>query len=134
MRICRLLPITLLITAGLGCNSSQKLDSLTPGAGSVPAAAQQRRSIAAEEPSPADDGHQIFLANCTGCHGKNADGDTPAGHTWHVPNLHSVQVQSQADPQLLTIIRQGKGRMPAWGGLLSQIDIDHVLAYVRTLR
>ncbi len=75
----------------------------------------------------------MFLQNCTPCHGKNADGDTPAGRTWNVPNLRSQQVQSLSDQQLQQIIRQGRGKMPAWGGLLSQMEIDHLLAYVRSL-
>jgi mono/diheme cytochrome c family protein len=115
------------------CNNPRKLDSLTSDVQSVPAAAQSRTAIAAE-PSPAEDGHQVFLANCTGCHGKNADGDTPAGRAWHASNLHSPQIQAQADGQLLEVIRGGKGRMPAWQGMLSPLDIDHVLAYIRTLK
>jgi mono/diheme cytochrome c family protein len=123
----------LLAAASLGCNRPRKLDSLTPGAGQGFRAAQHRRN-AVPEPSAAEDGEQVFLANCTGCHGKNADGDTPAGRVWHVPDLRSPQVQAQADQQLTEIIRQGKGRMPAWGGLLSPVDIEHLLAYVRTLK
>jgi len=84
--------------------------------------------------SPADDGRQIFQANCAACHGKQADGNTPAGRTWHVPDLRSPQVQSLGDQQLLEIIRNGQGKMPAWGGLLSPIDLAHVLAYVRTIK
>jgi mono/diheme cytochrome c family protein len=117
----------------LACNNPRKLDSLTPDAQPAPARKGQA-ATAAVEPSPAEDGRLIFLANCTGCHGRNADGDTPAGRAWQAPNLRSPQVQSQADGQLRGIISSGKGKMPAWDGLLSPIDIDHLLAYIRSLK
>ena len=108
----------------LGCNDSRTAQPLNSPA----------RPRAAITLSAAEDGRQIFEANCAPCHGRNADGNTPAGRTWRVPDLHSQQVQSLADEQLLEIVRNGKGKMPAWGGLLSQIDITHVLTYVRTMR
>jgi mono/diheme cytochrome c family protein len=131
MKIRLMLCLGLLVATG--CNGPRKLDSLTPEAQPAPVAARQQAAATAE-PSPVEDGRLVFLANCTGCHGKNADGDTPAGRNWHAANLHSPQVQTQLDGQLVTIIRGGKGKMPAWGGLLSPLDIDHVLAYIRTLK
>jgi cytochrome c6 len=120
----RLLPFSLVLIAALfGCSNSQ------------PATQYAKPSSHSVAPvTPLEDGHGIFMANCTPCHGRNADGDTPAGRTWHVPNLHSPQVQSADDQVLLQIIRQGKGKMPAWGGLLSQTDMEHVLVYIRSLR
>jgi mono/diheme cytochrome c family protein len=126
--------VLILLTAGPGCNGPRKLESLTPDSQAAPAAAWQQKKPAAPAISPADDGRLVFVANCTGCHGKNADGDTPAGRVWHAANLHSPQVQSQADAQLLEVIRGGKGKMPAWEGLLSPLDIEHLLAYVRSLK
>jgi mono/diheme cytochrome c family protein len=85
-------------------------------------------------PAPAEDGRNIFVANCIGCHGKQADANTPAGKAWRVPDLHSPAVQQKTDAQLLQIVREGKGKMPPWGGILSPIDLEHVLAYVRSLK
>jgi mono/diheme cytochrome c family protein len=97
-------------------------------------AVEAHAATMAPEPSAADDGREIFLANCANCHGRKADGDTPAGRAWHVPDLRSAQVQKLSDQQLLQIIRDGKGKMPPWNGLLSSIEMAHVLAYVRTLK
>jgi mono/diheme cytochrome c family protein len=125
--------VAVVLSLFAACNSRPTVESLTP-------AAERRAAPAGQSPdklpdlTPAQDGRQIFVANCTGCHGKNADGNTPAGRTWHVPDLHSQGVQTLADQQLLEIMRYGKGKMPAWGGLLSQIDLDHVLAYIRSLK
>jgi mono/diheme cytochrome c family protein len=113
-----------LFLATLACKNTGTLGSF-PGA---------QAPLAAPEPGPVEDGRSIFLANCTGCHGKSADGNTPAGRAWQVPNLRADEVQSLPDQQLLEIIGKGKGRMPAWDRLLSSIDKTHVLAYIRSLR
>lgn len=122
-----------LATISAGCNRPQDGDkSVQP----VPSA---HASVAAPsasepEPSPAEDGRNIFVANCIGCHGRNADAATPAGRLWHVPDLRSAGVQQASDAQLLRIMREGKGKMPAWGGQLSPIDLEHVLLYLRSLK
>jgi mono/diheme cytochrome c family protein len=42
-------------------------------------------------------------------------------------------MNSRTDDQLLQVIRNGKGGMPAWGAVLSDQEIHDVLKYVRTL-
>jgi mono/diheme cytochrome c family protein len=127
--------VAVVLTLLAACDRRPAVESLTPASAADrhPAPAGQSAS-AMPELTPAQDGRQIFIANCIGCHGKNATGDTPAGRAWHVPDLHSQPVQKMADQQLLEIVRHGKGKMPAWGGLLSQIDMDHLLAYIRSLK
>jgi mono/diheme cytochrome c family protein len=127
--------VAVALTLFAACDRRPSVESLTPVSSADRRAAPAAGSAARmPELTPAQDGQQIFVANCTGCHGKNADGDTPAGRAWHVPDLHSQPVQKMADQQLLEIVRHGKGKMPAWGGLLSQIDMDHLLAYIRSLK
>jgi mono/diheme cytochrome c family protein len=116
-----------------GCNRPRSVENLAPPA-SPARTSSAAYPAATPEPSAVEDGQNIFLANCTGCHGRNADASTPAGRAWHVPDLHSAVVQQTSDAQLLQILRDGKGKMPPWGGLLSPIDLNHVLAYVRTLK
>jgi cytochrome c6 len=127
-----LIPLLVAVGLTLACSDSRKLEHLTPVDQQTAAPTTARPVLV--ELTPTEDGRQIFLGNCIGCHGKNADGNTPAGRAWHVPDLHSPQVQTLSDQQLLDIIRNGKGKMPAWNGLLSSIDIDNVLAYLRTLK
>jgi mono/diheme cytochrome c family protein len=117
----------------VGCSNTKTVDSLT-AVPEQPRSTTQRHPSIAAAPTPSEDGRDIFVANCLGCHGRNADGDTPAGRNWHVPNLRSPQVQSLGDDALRHTIHEGKGKMPAWGALLSQTDIDHLVAYVRTFK
>lgn len=105
------------------------------------------------DPAPAAEvvtpGEQAYQVNCASCHGANGegqrnwqsrreDGTLPApphdasGHTWHHP-----------DEVLLDIVRRGgqavyggpelKSGMPAFGGQLTDVEIEAVLAYLKTL-
>ena len=42
-------------------------------------------------------------------------------------------MNSRTDEQLLEVIRNGKGGMPAWGKILSDEEIHAVLKHVRSL-
>jgi len=84
-------------------------------------------------------GAVIFQRDCTQCHGVNGEGDPEwrkrgvdgmypppplngSGHAWH----HSTaflqdRIKNGSEP--------GKGKMPAWGGKLSDSEIDAVIAW-----
>lgn len=125
-----------------GCDSRAKVDSLTPVAASggrnvrssVTSTGNVAAAPAASDSTAVADGRSLFVANCIGCHGRNADGNTPSGRTWKVPDLRAANVQSQSDQQLLQIMRSGKGRMPGWNGVLAETDLQHLLAYIRSLK
>jgi mono/diheme cytochrome c family protein len=42
-------------------------------------------------------------------------------------------MNSRTDAELLEVIRNGKGAMPAWGSVLSDQEIQAVLKHVRSL-
>ncbi|MFB3814083.1 MAG: cytochrome c [Terriglobales bacterium] len=117
-----------------GCSDSRRLESLSSPSYSQ-SGGQQTGAVQppAQTITPVEDGRRIFLENCTPCHGKNADAQTPAGRTWKVPDLRSERVQSLSNAQLQQIIREGKGKMPPWNGILSQAEIDVLTAYIRSL-
>lgn len=94
-------------------------------------------------------GKQLYGMYCASCHGANmegqpnwrqrmANGRLPApphdesGHTWH-----------HADAQLVGMVRDGfvpgvtapegyESDMPAYGGVLSDAQIESILAYIKT--
>jgi cytochrome c oxidase cbb3-type subunit 3 len=73
-------------------------------------------------------GESIYTANCKTCHGANAQGD--AG-----PNLTDKYWKNGGDiKSIYTIVNNGKGGMPKWGGRLSAKDIRNVISYVHTLK
>jgi cytochrome c oxidase cbb3-type subunit 3 len=136
--------VALALTLGVtGCSQPRTADSLAnaareskprSGAPQSASSVEAPTDVPTDVPTDIEDGRDIFLDNCTGCHGREADANTPAGKAWHVPNLRSPEVQQTSDGQLLEVMSKGKGRMPAWGGILSPIDLQHLLAYVRSLK
>jgi cytochrome c551 len=68
------------------------------------------------------DGAEVFSARCASCHG--ADGSGNSG-----PNLGTV-VPALSDDDLMDVIENGTGNMPALG--LDADDADAVFEYVRT--
>ena len=70
----------------------------------------------------AADGRQVFLENCSGCHGANALGGN-GGPTLADAN-DATRVQAQ--------VRNGGGGMPAFRGVLTPQQIADVTAYVST--
>jgi mono/diheme cytochrome c family protein len=131
-----------LVLVQAACDSRAKVDSLTPPPASretnvqssLTPAGNVTTQLASSDSSAVEDGRSLFLANCIGCHGRNADGNTASGKAWRVPDLRAAQVQSRNDQQLLQIMRSGKGRMPGWNGILAESDLQHLLAYIRSLK
>lgn len=87
-------------------------------------------------------GEQLFLANCSICHGKDAAGTKEwkkpdksgkypppplngTAHAWH----HSTEI-------LLEVIKDGTvpdGNMPSWEGILSDKEILLIIAWFQSL-
>ena len=83
---------------------------------------------------PPSDGAAIYEAKCTTCHAGNGSGDTPVGKRLRVRDLRSADVQKKSDADLTKIISHGKGKMPPYSKILSSVDIQVVVAYIRTLK
>jgi mono/diheme cytochrome c family protein len=57
----------------------------------------------------------------------------PVGKKASAADLTSDVVQKQDDLQLVTIVKEGKGNMPALGHKLSDDEIHAAISYVRHL-
>ena len=90
-----------------------------------------------------ESGRKIFQKRCSGCHGnkaqgnanwrqRGADGRWPApplngtGHAWHHPQKVLHNVIKNGSPN-------GQGNMPAWGGVLSDKEIDAAIVWFQSL-
>ena len=73
--------------------------------------------------APAPRGKEVFVSDCGGCHTlRRANTGGTAG-----PNLDELK------PDVATVrstVRSGKGSMPAFGGTLSDAEIDAVAGFV----
>lgn len=85
-------------------------------------------------------GEELFMANCSSCHGQNGQGDGIAARGMEPPpsNL-AVSQSSLSDAYLYWRISEGglmepfNSLMPAWRGLLDEEKIWQVTSFIRTL-
>ncbi|WP_198137529.1 PQQ-binding-like beta-propeller repeat protein [Terriglobus sp. TAA 43] len=79
----------------------------------------------AKRPSPSESnsGKGLYNANCSGCHNTNLSGNPP-----DVPSLTHLE-QRLTNREVVTIVRGGNGRMPAFPQL-SPLEMNAIAEYV----
>ncbi|WP_348268742.1 cytochrome c [Edaphobacter paludis] len=79
-------------------------------------------------------GVDIYKAKCQMCHGADGFGNTPAGKAMKTRPLNSPDVLKESDTDLITVIKNGKNKMPAFSGKLTDPQIHDIIEYVHTLQ
>lgn len=74
-------------------------------------------------------GAQLYQRHCAGCHGT---GGRPV--MANAPDFTRPTALLKPDPVLQASIRNGRGAMPAYQGILNERDMSDVVAHLRTLR
>jgi mono/diheme cytochrome c family protein len=82
----------------------------------------------------ADSGADLYKSKCAMCHGATGAGDTAMGKNLKLADLGSADVQKMSDADLAGIISNGKGKMPAYKGKLTDEQVNDVVKYIRTLK
>lgn len=85
-------------------------------------------------PAHAQDGAALFKTKCAACHGADGKGDNSMGKALKLRDLGSDDVQKQTDAELTDIITNGKGKMTAYKGKLTDDQIKSLVAFTRTLK
>jgi quinohemoprotein ethanol dehydrogenase len=80
-----------------------------------PAAYAQQGSV--------ETGEEVYAENCATCHGERL---RPTGAA---PDLKQLSADQKA--RFDTMVRQGKGQMPSWEGVISDEDLESIWAYIR---
>ena len=78
-------------------------------------------------------GDAIFQEQCVGCHGPDGRAETEMGKKVGAADLTAVAVQQLSNSQISKIVKNGKGKMPAFDGKLSDEEIDAVIMHIRQL-
>lgn len=116
----RIVLMTLCLGAGLwgGCHP-------------VPQVAEVPR--VADAPKP---GEVTFEKYCAACHGPTGKGDGYRTFNPPVADLTSAKVYTQLAPQLIRTVHKGRANtaMGTWENVLSDQDIEDVVAFLRSLR
>jgi mono/diheme cytochrome c family protein len=79
-------------------------------------------------------GADTYKTKCQMCHGADGLANTPAGKSMKARPLNSPDVLKETDADMITIIKNGKGKMPAFAGKLTNDQINDVVAYIHTLQ
>jgi mono/diheme cytochrome c family protein len=95
-------------------------------------------------------GKAPYTTNCVSCHGETGKGDGPVGQVLQPPprdfSVGDFKFDTDedgkpgSDADLKAIIAKGAAAfggnqmMAAWGGILSDADVDNIVAYIRTLK
>lgn len=80
-------------------------------------------------PMAAADAAADYKAKCAGCHG--ADGSKSM---MGAKPLNGAEVQKMSDADLNGAITNGKGKMPAYKGKLTDAQINDLVKYIHTLK
>jgi mono/diheme cytochrome c family protein len=94
-----------------------------------------------ENPVPVDAeslarGQVVFERACAPCHGVGGDGDGPVTEAAAAlsRSLHTDEARNLGEGYIYSIIRVGRGAMPALGHQITHFDRWHVVNYVRQLQ
>ncbi len=75
-----------------------------------------------------------YKAKCQMCHGADGAGATPAGKALKAIPFNDPQITGKSDADLIASTKNGKGKMPAFAGKLSDAEIKGVITYIHTLQ
>jgi len=81
-----------------------------------------------------DSGAATYKSKCAMCHGADGLGATPAGKAMKAIPFNSPDLVKASDADLIAATKNGKGKMPAYAGKLTDPQITEVVAYIRTLQ
>lgn len=80
-------------------------------------------------------GKKVYTDKCVGCHGEKGKGDgIGAGMLSKKPADYTDKkaMSKLTDEDMKKTVKQGKAPMPSWGTILTDREIDDVVAYIRT--
>lgn len=114
---------------------SYKVFSQQSGWIAPPAANQKINSVTADVINNLA-GKNLYVKECSACHGKYGKGDGPAGAALGEPvgDLSSAKSQSQTDGTYFWKIQTGKPPMPAFQKRLNETQTWQLVNYIRTLK
>jgi mono/diheme cytochrome c family protein len=79
-------------------------------------------------------GADTYKAKCAMCHGAGGLGDTPAGKAMKAASFKDPAIVKAPDSELIAAVKNGKNKMPAYAGKLTDDQIKSAIAYIRTLQ
>lgn len=79
----------------------------------------------------AETGEAIYKANCQACHGSSG---TPSPGIAKMMGVKTASEYKDSEKDMIDAVKNGKGKMKAFSGKLTDAQIKDVVAYFRTLK
>lgn len=79
-------------------------------------------------------GADTYKAKCAMCHGADGLAAGPTGKAMKVPSFKTAEAIKDTDAEFIAVTKNGKGKMPAYAGKLTDAQIKEVISFVRTLQ
>lgn len=79
-------------------------------------------------------GADTYKAKCAMCHGADGLAATPMAKNLKVLSFKDPAMVKASDAQFIASTTNGKGKMPAYKGKLTDAQIKDVVSYIRTLQ
>ena len=79
-------------------------------------------------------GADVYKSKCAMCHGADGAGSPPMVKAMGVKPFKSPEYIKASDADLIAATKNGKGKMPAQAGKLTDAQIKDAVAYIRTLQ
>ncbi len=99
-----------------------------------PKAASARVNPIKSDQASLDRGKQVFMTNCTSCHGATAKGDGPVGANLNPkPTNLTIMAGNHPDGDFEWKIANGRGGMPAWKKILHENQRWDLVNYIQAL-
>ena len=79
----------------------------------------------------AETGEAIYKANCQACHGSSG---TPSPGIAKMMGVKTASEYKDSEKDMIDAVKNGKGKMKAFSGKLTDAQIKDVVAYFRTMK
>ncbi|MGA8528878.1 MAG: cytochrome c [Acidobacteriaceae bacterium] len=90
-------------------------------------------ATAVAAPLLAQSGESTFKAKCAMCHGADGQASSPMAKSMKIPSVKSPDFMKLTESEMVADTTNGKNKMPAYKGKLTDAQIKEVVAYMRTL-
>lgn len=81
----------------------------------------------------AQSGESTFKSKCAMCHGADGLASGPMGKMMNIPSVKSPVFKKLTEAEMVAATTNGKAKMPAYKGKLTEAQIKEVVAYMRSL-
>jgi mono/diheme cytochrome c family protein len=84
--------------------------------------------------APGADVYKTATPKCAMCHGADGLAATPVAKSMKVLSFKDPAMIKASDAQFFASTKDGKGKMPAYAGKLTDAQIKDVVSFIRTLQ